>query len=241
MRQKQMGLAAVLSAALLSLTASAVSKAPDVAASTALAVRRVIDGDTIVLADGRHVRLIGVDCPEVAHRPGERDEPFGAAARAFTARMVAGKEVTLEGDVEPFDRYRRTLAYVWFVEAGQRRLLNRRLAEEGLALALQYGRSRARLPELKEAMAEAERQGQGLWNDPDFAARFIRKHHFVDEFGALYLARLWLSRQRPAHGQTLAQAPLRLAQEKTQWRVMTAAGKGILRVSKKGGEITPLP
>ena len=68
-------------------------------------VQRVVDGDTIVLADGRHVRYIGINTPE-------HSEPFWGEAKDYNVRMVGGQEVFLEfGQVEE-DTYGRTLAYV---------------------------------------------------------------------------------------------------------------------------------
>ena len=42
-------------------------------------VRRVIDGDTLVLADGRHVRLISINAMELAH-DGRAEQLYAAAA-----------------------------------------------------------------------------------------------------------------------------------------------------------------
>jgi micrococcal nuclease len=60
-------------------------------------VKRVIDGDTLLLAKGEYVRLIGVDTPETKH-PQKPVEYFGKEAYQFTKRMVEGKEVRLEYD-----------------------------------------------------------------------------------------------------------------------------------------------
>jgi micrococcal nuclease len=67
-------------------------------------VKRVVDGDTIVLADGRHVRYIGINTPE-------RGEPFWREARDYNAQKVRGKLVTLEFGQVKEDKYGRTLAY----------------------------------------------------------------------------------------------------------------------------------
>src|SRR5262245_104184 len=76
-------------------------------------VERVVDGDTMVIAGGDRVRLIGVDTPET-HHPTKPAEPFGQEAFAFTRRMVEGRQVVLRFDPgEIKDRYGRTLAYVY--------------------------------------------------------------------------------------------------------------------------------
>ena len=58
---------------------------------------RVIDGDTIVLTDtNTHVRLSGVDAPEVAHPGYARDDDFGPEAREEMRRIVGDKPVRCE-------------------------------------------------------------------------------------------------------------------------------------------------
>jgi micrococcal nuclease len=58
-------------------------------------VERVVDGDTLLLASGERVRLIGVDTPETKH-PKKPVERFGKEASEFTGQMVEGKRVRLE-------------------------------------------------------------------------------------------------------------------------------------------------
>jgi hypothetical protein len=60
-------------------------------------VERVVDGDTLLLASGERVRLIGVDTPETKH-PKKPVERFGKEASEFTRHMVQGKRVRLELD-----------------------------------------------------------------------------------------------------------------------------------------------
>jgi len=91
-------------------------------------VKRVIDGDTLLLANGERVRLIGVDTPEVhvsnkLYRDSERSRRdiktirrLGRRASAFVRKLVQGKRVRLEYDqanaaIGHRDRYRRILAY----------------------------------------------------------------------------------------------------------------------------------
>jgi len=60
-------------------------------------VKKVVDGDTLLLTNGEYVRLIGVDTPETKH-PQKPVEYFGKEAFQFTKGMVEGKEVRLEYD-----------------------------------------------------------------------------------------------------------------------------------------------
>jgi hypothetical protein len=58
---------------------------------------RVIDGDTIVLTDANtHIRLNGVDAPEVVHPGYDHDDPFGPESREEMRRIVGDKIVRCE-------------------------------------------------------------------------------------------------------------------------------------------------
>lgn len=52
-------------------------------------VVRVIDGDTVVLDDGRHVRLLGIDAPELK-------QPGGRESKRWLEVYVLDRPVTLE-------------------------------------------------------------------------------------------------------------------------------------------------
>jgi micrococcal nuclease len=71
-------------------------------------IQRVSDGDTVVCRDGRRVRLLLIDAPEMDQGP------FGLAAKAALQKLLPpGQQVALEPDVDPQDRYGRMLAYVY--------------------------------------------------------------------------------------------------------------------------------
>jgi len=126
-------------------------------------VRRVVDGDTLVLENKERVRLIGVDTPETKH-PNKPVEYYGKEATAFTRKTVQGKRVRLEFDqanahIGHKDRYKRTLAYV-FLEDGT--LLNAEIIKQG------YGFAYTRFPfkyldEFRRYEREAREHNRGLW------------------------------------------------------------------------------
>lgn len=130
-------------------------------------VASVIDGDTLKLADGRRVRLLGIDTPEVAHH-GQAGEPLGEQARRFLKKQIEGKRVHLRYDLQRRDHYQRLLAHL-FLENGEN--INAKLLERGLAHAL------FKWPNLKNAEhyytleSEARRQGSGVWALPSYQVR----------------------------------------------------------------------
>lgn len=124
-------------------------------------VQRVVDGDTLLLANRDRVRLLGVDTPETV-APDRPVEPFGKAAAEFTRLRVEGRRVRLGFDKERVDRFGRILAYV-YLEDGS--LLNEELIRAGLSEAqLQYPYSAAMKRRFRAAEAEAREAQRGLWS-----------------------------------------------------------------------------
>jgi len=69
---------------------------PGLAAGPAATVVEVVDDDTVVLADGRQVRLFGIMAPKLSlGRATVADQPFGEEAKAALAALVEGCAVTL--------------------------------------------------------------------------------------------------------------------------------------------------
>ena len=73
-------------------------------------VSGVHDGDTLRLADGRKVRLLGIDSPELG-RDGRPDQAFAARAREHLRGLIeqADWRVSLSVDRDRYDRYGRLL------------------------------------------------------------------------------------------------------------------------------------
>jgi micrococcal nuclease len=144
-------------------------------------VRRVIDGDTVVvrLADSRQerVRLIGIDAPEIHEsekltreiaRTG-RDSVtlrrLGRRAAAFTAALLPpGSRVRLEFDVERYDRNERLLAYVW---RDNGLLVNLALLEAGRAQLLTIPPNVRYAYAFRACAAAARAASRGLWAPAD--------------------------------------------------------------------------
>ena len=81
-------------------------------------LERVVDGDTIIVhnPDGERirVRLTGINAPESVHEDESKNTEEGREASQFMKDLLSEVDtVYLEYDVEQFDQYDRTLAYVW--------------------------------------------------------------------------------------------------------------------------------
>lgn len=136
---------------------------PESLAEGVYAVQRVVDGDTLLLANRARLRLIGVDTPETV-KPNHPVEPFGPEASEFTRRFIArgGGSVRLQFDRERQDRYGRFLAYVYVDD----RFLNEELLLAGLARAeTQYRYDAAMKKRFRAAEAEAKAAKRGIWSE----------------------------------------------------------------------------
>jgi endonuclease YncB( thermonuclease family) len=141
---------------LAAVAAFAIPQAPS--SSGAVLVTAVFDGDTIDVASVGHVRLLGIDAPEISHGF-DTAAPFSNEARLRLSALVLRRYIRLEYEGPREDMYGRRLAYV-LLDDGT--LINGVLLSEGLA------RVSARLPlrrldELKRAEAEAQTWHRGMW------------------------------------------------------------------------------
>ena len=124
-------------------------------ASERATVATVEDGDTLVLTDGRTVRLIGALAP--APPLGWRDDtpwPMVRDTKAALAGLAEGKEVELKFGGRREDRHGHLLAQTFVVDGEQRIWLQDVLIAQGLARAYSFPDNRACFREL--AMREAE-------------------------------------------------------------------------------------
>ncbi|OHB67367.1 MAG: hypothetical protein A2V70_06545 [Planctomycetes bacterium RBG_13_63_9] len=157
-RQAIVWLVAIIALALLPFwhtRPEAESSAPDV-----YRVERVIDGDTLLLANRCRVRLIGADTPETV-KPNHPVEPWGPEATRFTKAFVAGGEVRLEYDGPRHDKYERLLAYVWVGE----KMLNEELIRAGLARArTEYPYASTIKARFRDVETQARSAGRGIWS-----------------------------------------------------------------------------
>lgn len=145
-------------------------------AVNSLYVSYTIDGDTIKLSDGEHVRLIGIDTPESRYndktmRDSKRSKKdintilgMGKLASKFTRGLVQGKPVRLEFDVEKRDRYGRLLAYV-YLEDGT--FVNAKIVEEGYAQVMTISPNVKYADLFLKLQNEAREKRKHLWRDAD--------------------------------------------------------------------------
>ena len=123
-------------------------------------VQHVIDGDTFVLDDGRHVRMLGINAPEAGFR-GKLPEPFAVEATDWLRDRIEGREVELRIDYPKTDRYGRTLAWVFKPDGT---LVNQQMLLAGrVKLLADFGLPADLEPTLRQAESEARIRKIGVW------------------------------------------------------------------------------
>jgi micrococcal nuclease len=123
-------------------------------------VERVVDGDTVVLADGTKIRLVGIDSPETNH-PDQPVQKYGEEAKKYLQKRIEGKTCVFEYETtNEKDVYGRTLAMIYFEEDN----INAEMIKQGLAYAyVKDPNSRTKDFGVLENIAKKFRRG--LWID----------------------------------------------------------------------------
>lgn len=140
---------------------SSIKTVPDLDQTQEVAlVKRVIDGDTVELDDGRKIRYIGIDTPELLD-PRKPVECFAVQAQTANQELVEGKSIRLEKDISEVDRYDRLLRYVYVGNI----FVNNHLIRQGFAHASTFPPDIKHSEQFKEAEREARENNRGLWSE----------------------------------------------------------------------------
>ncbi len=116
-------------------------------------VEKVLDGDSVVCANGNTVRYAGIDTPEPLHLYAER-------ARATNRRWVYRRTIRLR--VVDVDRYGRLVAFVYRTDWPPPSI-NERLLSEGLAWVYYFPSVRRYWSRLVRIQRDAMRARRGIW------------------------------------------------------------------------------
>jgi endonuclease YncB( thermonuclease family) len=129
----------------------------------------VIDGDTLRLADGREVRLVGIQAPKLPlGRPDFPTWPLADEAKRALVTLTQGRTLALFSGGAAMDRHGRTLAQLrrddglWIQAA---------LIQAGMARAYSFPDNRALATELLSYEREAREARRGIWADPFYRVR----------------------------------------------------------------------
>jgi endonuclease YncB( thermonuclease family) len=123
-------------------------------------VAKVVDGDTVRLADKRVIRLIGINTPEIGY-DGRPSEPLAEAAReALISLIGASGRVGLRHGADRLDRHRRHLAHLYLPDG---RSVAAQLLTQGLAAQVVVSPNLWGVDCYHRAEAEARAARRGVW------------------------------------------------------------------------------
>lgn len=128
-------------------------------------IKRVIDGDTIVVNFGvekeERIRLLLIDTPESVH-PEKGTEPFGQDASDYAKKYLKrGKKVTVEIGNPERDEHGRLLAYIW----ADGHNFNKHMIDKGFARVAYVNPPNIKyLEEFQQAEEIAKLNGANIWS-----------------------------------------------------------------------------
>lgn len=135
-------------------------------------VVQAVDGDTLRLASGEKLRLIGIDTPEMyeseklyrdAQNSGEDPSVImtkGRESYIFTRDLVENKIVRIEFDEEKYDDYGRLLGYVFLPDGT---FVNAQIVKEGYASPMTIKPNIRYADYIYRLYLQARRDKRGLW------------------------------------------------------------------------------
>jgi len=132
-------------------------------------VKFAVDGDSLTLDDGRRVRIIGLNTPELRPEP----QPFARAAQARVQQLLRQNQnrVTLVSGPEKYDRHGRFLYHVLLQD---RQPLAEILIAEGLAAQTAVAPNIHCADRYGATEQLARRNSLGLWSDVSFWQRSFK-------------------------------------------------------------------
>ncbi len=126
-------------------------------------ISEVIDGDTVVSASGKRIRLLGIDSPEINWEQGSA-EFFAWEARDYLIEQLLNKNVNLKYDIDKKDDYGRSLAYI-FLDGEN---FNLKLLEQGYAGLMLVSPNDKYRKSFIRAADEARENRRGIWNKLEY-------------------------------------------------------------------------
>ena len=124
-------------------------------------VAHVIDGDSIMLDDGREISYIGITTPRYEPDTG-KIAPGGREAMEENKHLVEGKKVRFEYDIKQRNPNGVTVTYVYVGDV----FVNARLVENGFARAEAIAPNVRYRNLFKKLEDEAKQKHLGLWRSP---------------------------------------------------------------------------
>lgn len=136
---------------------------------------RCVDGDTLIVSiDGAEtiIRLIGIDTPESVNPVPSKTTEYGIMTKDYTNVLLENIDTLyLEYDTEKYDKYGRTLAYVWLSDdtsVPENNMLNSILVKNGYADDVVYTPNNKYADLFMSLRETAQDNSIGLWEYKEY-------------------------------------------------------------------------
>lgn len=127
-------------------------------------VVKVVDGDTFWVKDDVNgkikVRLIGIDAPESRKTFKKEVGFFGKEAKQYLTNMLMREKVKIVCDVDSFDQYGRTLAYVYLQDGV---FVNAEVIKNGYAMIMTIPPNVKYADMFFKLQEQAREKKRGIW------------------------------------------------------------------------------
>jgi micrococcal nuclease len=124
-------------------------------------IKYVIDGDTVVLTDNRHIRLIGINTPELSHNENKPNEEGAEKAKQVLTQLLENQNhIQLLYGKERLDKHGRTLAHI-YLENGLN--IQAEILRQGLAMPLRIAPNLSLVDCYNKTSTLAKKENRGLW------------------------------------------------------------------------------
>ncbi len=142
---------------------------------------RIIDGDTLDLADGTVVRLVGLQAPKPPlGRAGPTLGSLADESRRVLGELALGKTLSLSFGGRRRDRYGRVLAHLHDQDGTW---IQAEMLRRGMALVHSLPDNRARVREMLALEHKARLAAVGIWSSPLYSIRTVDESRgFVGTF-----------------------------------------------------------
>lgn len=127
-------------------------------------IKKIYDGDTLLLSNGSKVRFLGINTPEVESRY-KTAQAGGEEAKHWLKKTLTHQKIRLEYDAEKQDKYHRLLAHI-FTEDKQH--INLMLVKKGLATVAIHPPNLKYTEDLLAAQHDAEKNKRGIWGRNEY-------------------------------------------------------------------------
>ncbi|MBY4678082.1 thermonuclease family protein [Marinobacterium arenosum] len=140
----------------------ALADCPQLPGGEQVRVRHIYDGDTVQLSDGRRVRLLGINTPELG-RDGRPDQAHAEAARQALLALIDDQPLRLVVGIQPKDHYGRLLGHLFSPDG---RNLSEQLLRNGDGFWVAVEPNTRLADCLQRAEYEARQARLGVWGTP---------------------------------------------------------------------------